>query len=98
MGMQGEGARALADDRSFAGASVPLADSGCIRVWLQLAQYNYYEDLTPESVVQIVDKLKKGEKPRVGSQIRDVAEPVKGQTTLLEKPPGPYCRDIDAAT
>jgi len=66
-------------------------------VGLCLAQYNYYEDLTPESVCKIVDQLKKGEKPRVGSQIRDVAEPIKGQTTLLEKPPGPYCRDIDAA-
>ena len=58
------------------------------------AQYNYYEDLTPESVVGIVDKLRKGEKPKVGSQIRDKAEPITGQTTLLEKPPGPYCRDL----
>ena len=30
----------------------------------------------------------------MGSQIRDRAEPVTGQTTLLEDPPGPQCRDL----
>eukprot|EP00959_Pyramimonas_sp_CCMP1952_P174501 3646860-Pyramimonas_sp.AAC.1 len=34
---------------------------------------------------------------QVGSQIRDKAEPASGQTTLLETPPGPYCRDLTNA-
>lgn len=59
--------------------------------------YNYYEDLTPESVCKVVDQLKKGEKPKVGSQTRDKAEPGGQQTTLLKEPAGPYCRDLDAA-
>jgi len=59
--------------------------------------YNYYEDLTPDSVKKIVDTLKRGEKPKVGSQIRDKAEPAPGQTTLLEPPTGPYCRDLTDA-
>lgn len=59
--------------------------------------YNYYEDLTPESAIKIVDQLKKGETPKVGSQIRETCEPVGGLTTLLEPPPGPYCRDLSQA-
>jgi NADH dehydrogenase (ubiquinone) flavoprotein 2 len=56
--------------------------------------YNYYEDLTPSDAVRICEELKAGKSPRVGSQIRDKAEPVTGQTTLLEDPPGPQCRDL----
>mmetsp|Transcript_32365 Transcript_32365/g.44886 ORF Transcript_32365/g.44886 Transcript_32365/m.44886 type:complete len:273 (+) Transcript_32365:86-904(+) len=59
--------------------------------------YNYYEDLTPASTVKILDMLKKGEKPKVGSQTRETCEPMGGRTTLLEDPPGPYCRDLETA-
>ena len=58
--------------------------------------YNYYEDLTPEDAVAVVKALKAGQKPRVGSQHRDKAEPATGQTTLTSEPPGPYCRDLAA--
>jgi len=56
--------------------------------------YNYYEDLTPADAVAVCKALKSGEKPNAGSKIRDKAEPVGGQTTLLEDAPGPYCRDL----
>ncbi|WIA20676.1 hypothetical protein OEZ85_005051 [Tetradesmus obliquus] len=67
--------------------------------------YNYYEDLTPKDACDIIDTLRKGEKPRVGSQHRSKAEPAgavvkdkwvpaKGGETLMGKPPGPYCRDL----
>uniref|UniRef100_A0A6T7YBN2 NADH dehydrogenase [ubiquinone] flavoprotein 2, mitochondrial n=1 Tax=Pyramimonas obovata TaxID=1411642 RepID=A0A6T7YBN2_9CHLO len=59
--------------------------------------YNYYEDLTPDSAKKVIDQLKKGETPKVGSQIRSKAEPASGQTTLTETPPGPYCRDLTNA-
>jgi NADH dehydrogenase (ubiquinone) flavoprotein 2 len=72
--------------------------------------YNYYEDLTPDDVVGIVETLKKGGTPKMGSQHRSKAEPAgavvngkwvadmpgpEGQT-LMGTPPGPYCRDLDA--
>lgn len=69
--------------------------------------YTYYEDLTPEDAISIVDDLKAGKKPRVGSQHRGKAEPAgaivngkwvaqkEGTTTLTwDQPPGPYCRDL----
>mmetsp|Transcript_56074 Transcript_56074/g.177679 ORF Transcript_56074/g.177679 Transcript_56074/m.177679 type:complete len:198 (-) Transcript_56074:96-689(-) len=56
--------------------------------------YNYYEDLTPKSVIEIVDKLKKGEKPKWGSQIRETCEPTPGLTSLTSPPTGPFCRDL----
>jgi NADH dehydrogenase (ubiquinone) flavoprotein 2 len=70
--------------------------------------YNYYEDLTPKDVVNIVEDLRKGKKPRMGSQYRSKAEPAgavangkwvpkEGSTTLSGPPRGPYCRDLDAA-
>jgi NADH dehydrogenase (ubiquinone) flavoprotein 2 len=57
--------------------------------------YNYYEDLTPESAVSIVQTLAQGKMPeKVGSQIRNKAEPVTGTTTLNTEPTGPNCRDL----
>ncbi|KIY97508.1 NADH dehydrogenase (ubiquinone) flavoprotein 2 [Monoraphidium neglectum] len=71
--------------------------------------YNYYEDLTPADVIKIVDALRKGEKPRVGSQHRSKAEPAgavagdkwvpsSGTQTLTGTPRGPYCRDLTDPT
>jgi len=68
--------------------------------------YNYYEDLTTEDTINIIEMLKRGEKPRVGSQHRDKAEPAgvvvddkwipmaEGEMTLTSPPPGPYCREL----
>ncbi|CAM6092532.1 unnamed protein product [Calypogeia fissa] len=60
--------------------------------------YNYYEDLTPEKVVQIVEALKRGEKPPHGTQNpeRINATPAGGRTTLLSDPVPPPCRDLSA--
>ncbi|EGD77541.1 NADH dehydrogenase flavoprotein 2 [Salpingoeca rosetta] len=50
----------------------------------------YYEDLTIEDVDRIVDMLKAGKTPKPGPQSgRNAAEPLSGQTTLLETPPPP---------
>eukprot|EP00270_Netrium_digitus_P009841 TRINITY_DN3016_c0_g1_i2.p1 TRINITY_DN3016_c0_g1~~TRINITY_DN3016_c0_g1_i2.p1 ORF type:complete len:276 (+),score=59.05 TRINITY_DN3016_c0_g1_i2:100-927(+) len=58
--------------------------------------YHYYEDLTPESVIAVVEKLKKGEKPTPGPQtpLRHKCAPEGGQTTLLTPPTPPPCRDL----
>jgi len=72
--------------------------------------YNYYEDLTTKDAIGILESLQKGEKPKVGSQHRDRAEPagsvqddrwvpgkLSQRTSLLGEPPGPRCRDLAAA-
>uniref|UniRef100_A0A7S0RAC8 NADH dehydrogenase [ubiquinone] flavoprotein 2, mitochondrial n=1 Tax=Chlamydomonas leiostraca TaxID=1034604 RepID=A0A7S0RAC8_9CHLO len=68
--------------------------------------YVYYEDLTPEDTVAILDTLRKGGKPKPGSQHRDKAEPAgcvaggkwipsKGEVTLAGTPPGPRAPNLD---
>ncbi|KAH8925742.1 hypothetical protein BT69DRAFT_1239732 [Atractiella rhizophila] len=50
----------------------------------------YYEDLTPETTIKILDELAAGRKPKPGPQsTRQTSENSAGLTTLLEKPPGP---------
>lgn len=69
--------------------------------------YTYYEDLTPADMVSILDTIKKGGKPKPGSQHRDKAEPAGavvgdkwvpkvGAMTLTGPPRAPYCRDLNA--
>ncbi|KAL2540636.1 NADH dehydrogenase [ubiquinone] flavoprotein 2 [Abeliophyllum distichum] len=60
--------------------------------------YNYYEDVTPKRVVEIVEALRRGEKPPRGTQNpkRINSGPEGGNTTLLSEPKAPQCRDLDA--
>ncbi|CAD5187756.1 unnamed protein product [Musa acuminata subsp. malaccensis] len=60
--------------------------------------YNYYEDVTPKRVVEIVEMLRRGEKPPVGTQNPDRIRggPAGGNTSLLGEPKPPPCRDLDA--
>lgn len=47
---------------------------------------DYYEDLTPETTIKILDALAKGEKPKPGPQSgRRTSENAAGMTTLTEK-------------
>ncbi|XP_024368381.1 NADH dehydrogenase [ubiquinone] flavoprotein 2, mitochondrial isoform X2 [Physcomitrium patens] len=60
--------------------------------------YNYYEDLTTERVVELVEELRQGKKPKWGTQHpeRINCGPAGGNTTLLTEPRAPACRDLDA--
>uniref|UniRef100_C0PEC6 NADH dehydrogenase [ubiquinone] flavoprotein 2 mitochondrial n=1 Tax=Zea mays TaxID=4577 RepID=C0PEC6_MAIZE len=60
--------------------------------------YNYYEDLTPKRVVEIVEMLRRGETPPRGTQHpeRKNCGPAGGNTTLQGEPKPPPCRDLDA--
>ncbi|KAM0943521.1 putative NADH:ubiquinone reductase (H(+)-translocating) [Dioscorea sansibarensis] len=60
--------------------------------------YNYYEDVTPKRVIEIVEMLRRGEAPPVGTQnpLRKKSGPEGGNTTLLGEPKPPPCRDLDA--
>merc|ERR1712137_485566 len=57
----------------------------------------YYEDLTPETAINVIETIKNGKTPTPGPQCgtRKVAEPSGGKTTLLEEPtPPPLRTDI----
>eukprot|EP00756_Hemistasia_phaeocysticola_P061874 Hpha_TRINITY_DN5273_c0_g1::TRINITY_DN5273_c0_g1_i1::g.116629::m.116629/K03943/NDUFV2; NADH dehydrogenase (ubiquinone) flavoprotein 2 len=59
--------------------------------------YDYYEDLTPETLINVLEHLKKGERHKLelGSQCgRQYSAPLGGKTSLIGTPPGPYCRDL----
>ncbi|XP_073023422.1 NADH dehydrogenase [ubiquinone] flavoprotein 2, mitochondrial-like [Primulina eburnea] len=60
--------------------------------------YNYYEDVTPKRVVELVEALRRGEKPPRGTQNpnRINSGPDGGNITLLGEPKAPPCRDLDA--
>ncbi|KAH7445760.1 hypothetical protein KP509_01G023000 [Ceratopteris richardii] len=60
--------------------------------------YNYYEDLTPKKVIELVEILRRGESPPPGTQNPDRfnCAPAGGQKTLLCEPKPPPCRDLDA--
>eukprot|EP01027_Heterolobosea_sp_BB2_P017118 GEZU01024282.1.p1 GENE.GEZU01024282.1~~GEZU01024282.1.p1 ORF type:complete len:492 (-),score=154.58 GEZU01024282.1:252-1727(-) len=59
--------------------------------------YDFYEDLTPERTIEIIEMIRRGEKPPIGPQNgRKNSMGIQGKTTLFEEPPGPYCRDLDA--
>lgn len=60
--------------------------------------YNYYEDLTPKRVVELVQELRQGKTPKWGTQNpkRINCGPEGGNTTLLTTPKPPVCRDLDA--
>eukprot|EP00897_Mesotaenium_endlicherianum_P003034 jgi/Mesen1/2759/ME000017S02125 len=60
--------------------------------------YNYYEDLTPESAVELVEALRRGESPPAGTRNpgRIRAAPEGGPITLLGEPKPPTCRDLAA--
>src|SRR4029078_2327742 len=58
----------------------------CVNAPMAQINYDYYEDLTPESVNKILDDLAAGKKVKPGPQIdRQLSAPMGGATTLKEK-------------
>jgi NADH-quinone oxidoreductase subunit E len=48
--------------------------------------YDYYEDLTAESLTRILNDMAAGKTPKPGPQVdRLNSAPIGGQTTLLDK-------------
>jgi NADH dehydrogenase (ubiquinone) flavoprotein 2 len=64
--------------------------------------YDFYEDLTKDTLFAVYAALREGRPTRVGSQLplgkegRIWCEAAGGKTCLKITPPGPYCRDLDA--
>ena len=57
--------------------------AACVNAPMAQINYDYYEDLTPESFEKILDELAAGRTPKPGPQIeRQLSEPIGGPTTL----------------
>ena len=58
----------------------------------------FFEDLTPETTVALLDNLKAGKEVVVGPQNgrKNCLGPM-GRTSLTGPPPGPYCREVRLA-
>lgn len=57
---------------------------------------SYFEDLTPETTIAIIEDLKAGRMPKKGPQNgREGCIGPIGKTSLFEEPPGPFCRNLD---
>lgn len=73
----------------------------CVNAPMMSINDQYYEDLTPELAVKIIDEFDAGRVPPHGPQSgkRKYAEPYAGKTTLIEPPTGPfapYLEKLDA--
>ncbi|MFZ5693330.1 MAG: NADH-quinone oxidoreductase subunit NuoE [Pseudomonadota bacterium] len=59
----------------------------CVNAPMAQINYDYYEDLTPETFAKILDDLASGKEVKPGPQVdRQFSAPEGGQTTLLESP------------
>src|SRR5579863_4229526 len=58
----------------------------CVNAPMVQINYDYYEDLTPETFTRILNDLSLGKAPKPGPQVdRLNSAPIGGQTTLLDK-------------
>ena len=57
----------------------------------------FFEDLTPENTIKLLDDLKAGRPVKIGPQNDRIhSEGPMGRTSLTEPPSGPQCRDLSA--
>ncbi len=72
-------------DKMFTLSEVECLGACCNAPMVQIND-DYYEDLTPESMDSILNDLKNGKTPKIGSQTgRKSSEPIGGATTLTAK-------------
>jgi len=62
----------------------------CVNAPMMSINDDYYEDLTPETTVQIIEEIQAGKVPKAGPwSERFASEPNGGLTSLTAEPPGP---------
>lgn len=77
------------DDKDFKVIEVECLGA-CVNAPMIQVNDDYYEDLKPQDVKQILSDLKAGRKPKVGPRSgRFTCEPLDGLTSLTSPPPGP---------
>jgi NADH-quinone oxidoreductase subunit E len=58
----------------------------CVNGPMAQINYDYYEDLAPESFERILDEFAAGRTPKPGPQVdRQLSEPIGGPTTLKSR-------------
>ena len=76
------------EDRQFTLAEVECLGACVNAPMLQIGD-DYYEDLTPETTVKLLDAVARGEKPKPGNQSKRLtSSPEGGFTTLLDTAKG----------
>lgn len=75
----------VSDDGQFSWEEVECLGA-CVNAPMVLIDKDPYEDLTGEKTGEIIEAIRRGEKPATGSQIgRKSSEPLGGPTTLKEE-------------
>jgi NADH-quinone oxidoreductase subunit E len=75
-------------DRQFTLAEVECLGA-CVNAPMMQVGDDYYEDLTPETTVKVLDALARGEKPTPGNQSKRLtSSPEGGFTTLVDTAKG----------
>eukprot|EP00127_Corallochytrium_limacisporum_P004242 Clim_evm187s157 gene=Clim_evmTU187s157 len=83
------------DDKMFTLGEVECAGA-CVTAPVMSVNDDYYEDLTPETAVKLLENIKAGKPVKKGNQSsRHAAEPITGLTSLTSEPPGPGFRVRD---
>ena len=78
----------LSSDGNFSWEEVECLGACCNAPMVQIGK-DYYEDLSPERLVEIIDEMAAGRVPAPGSQMgRFSSEPIDGLTTLDDVPQG----------
>ncbi len=84
------------DDGVFTLLEVECLGACCNAPMVQIND-DFYEDLTPDSIIEVLEGLKSGKKVKAGSQIgRITSEPATGPTTL-QSGPSPQTADAPNA-
>lgn len=85
----------VTDDGLFCVSEVECLGACVNAPMMQVNNEEFYEDLTPESMVNIIDKFRKGEHVEVGPQIkRNRSEGPHGRTSLINHESQPISRDF----
>jgi len=74
----------VTDDGKFSWVEVECLGA-CVNAPMAQINYDFYEDLTPESFNRILDELAAGRAPKPGPQVdRQLSAPIGGLTTLTD--------------
>ena len=75
----------VSNDGKFSWTEVECLGA-CVNAPMVQINYDYYEDLTAESLMHILNDMSAGKMPKPGPQVdRLNSAPIGGQTTLLDK-------------
>jgi len=94
----GAGSGESSDDGDFTVVEVECLGA-CVNAPMVQVNDDYYEDLDYDRARALIEALKRGETPRIGSQIgRRGSEALAGATTMLDRAPEPVAKSAGTGT